>query len=248
MKAIYYLAITSCLSTSVIHSMNLLKATEQNPNPQLISLLFNKMNPSHVLKNSKTFGQERDEQFDILTKMVSPKVITFIQNNPQNNTAQAMNRALNLVASRMAYFIGENAPILNQDPLSQNPEGNPVMALFGHSARASRDTIALLMPTDYFISNKEFLEKTLADKAEISFKAFSRSIEQLGTGPDEIVYIQEGRVISEEQAKQMTAGTDILGVFAAKEEFFRHFKDKIKGTNATEIIDEEADFSYCCAP
>jgi len=243
MKLKYHLSTVLCLLPGIAYSMNIVKSLNPTGNAELISIFFNKKQPSDVLKNNKTFEQERNEKFDALTKIVSPKVLTFIQGNPDDKTAQAMNRSLNLVASKMAFFIGENAPVLDQDISSQEPRGNPVLALFNRSAKASRDTIALLLDVNYFLDNETFLKEKFVEQAEMLHKAFLKSVEQLGMDLQEMVYIDEGRVITDAQAKEMTSGIDILGGFAAREEFFNGFKIKIKKTKAIDFVDEMADIT-----
>lgn len=233
------LLLSICLFASNIHAMNLVKDSDrQTPENEFI---FNKINPSQVLKNGKSFAKEREEQFDTLTKLLNPRALAFIRYSPHSLTGQGINRALNLVASKMAYFIGEDAPVLKQDPLSQNPGGNPVAALFNQSARVSRDTITLLLPMDYYINREEFLAKQLGEKAEISHTAFLRSVEQLGMSTEEIIYIEEGKILTQEEVRELTKGTDILGAFDSKASFFENFKTRIKKEKLTDLIDEKAD-------
>ncbi len=232
--------IMACLGTNSNHSMNLMKIPAHSGNPQLASLLFCRKAPSWVLKNQRSFGHERDEQFKLLEKIISPKVITFVRNNPIDTMAQSINRSLNLTASKMAYFIGENDHLLNQDLLSENsPHENPLHTSLNVSARASRGAMALLLPMDYFLSRQEFVEKVLGDKTEQSLKAFERSIEQLGNCFDEIAYIDEGKVLSVHELQSMHQ----KGLASNKEQFFHHFKRKIKKANITELVDEEADIT-----
>ncbi len=195
--------------------------------------------PAEILKSSRTFQQERDEAKSALEKIINPEIKKFIEENKQDKTAQAIGRSLELLATRIGFFIGNDAPILTQEPLKMGKSWDPVAGLFKVAAMQSYSSMNLLLSKEYFLNESEFLKEKLGEKGDLFNRAFKRSAELLGEDVKELSYILEGKFLSEEEAQKMTHGTDILGHYAAKAEMFEFIGQEIAKTKKTVFEDPE---------
>ena len=184
------------------------------------SVLFEGKSPDHVLKNKKILKDECQNRFDILKRVVNPNVLNFIEQN-NGGTADKVKRMLNLLAAKMVLVIENDSPLLHQDNLEPNT-GNAELDFFIKSTNKSVETVLHLFPKPRDV---EAYYREYFDANGINDRNFFAAAGELGAMASERLYINNGRVTTEDSAKQQVPNKII---------FFETLRKEIVGTGATD--------------